>query len=53
MEQNSKLEKMKTFFTKHIKSPILSSTWEKEGQIVKYTIYNISPKKKLDINEQR
>ena len=48
MKQNSKLEKMKNFFTKHIKSPLLSSTWEKEGQMVniKYIIYNNSQKNK-------
>ncbi len=35
MEDNGNLEKMKNFFKKHIKSPLLSSTWEKEGQTVK------------------
>jgi hypothetical protein len=35
MEDNQNLEKMKNFFKKHIKSPLLSSTWEKEGQTVK------------------
>ena len=35
MEDNKNLEKMKNFFKKHIKSPLLSSTWEKEGQTVK------------------
>ena len=35
MEDNQNLEKMKKFIKKHIKSPLLSSTWEKEGQTVK------------------